>query len=274
MTRPAVLLADDDAQFRAAMRVRLQSMGYEVVESANCVDVLAKGPSGWASAILLDHDMPGGSGCATAKVIREHTDVPIIFISGHGSETFKSVVNLVPNVYYVPKPVDSARLERLLRLVTQGETDSTESNGEATGRPAESAARAGKPDQKPLVLVADDDAAMRQAIRLRLVSAGYDVEESGDGLGAIAKARAHEHHAIVLDHDMPLGEGMTVAHNLRRLTDTPIVFVSGHDRERFRETVQTLASTYFLPKPLDADRLISLIHSFGARKETAECLRS
>lgn len=111
------------------------------------------------------------------------------------------------------------------------------------------------------ILIADDDALMRRALRLRLDASGYRVLECGDGLAAISKCRAQRVDAVILDHEMPLGAGRAIAGNIRRHSDAPIVFVSGHSREEFRQIVTQYADTYFLPKPLDGSQLIDLLDS-------------
>lgn len=111
------------------------------------------------------------------------------------------------------------------------------------------------------VLIADDDAHLRTAIRTRLNSWGYRVIESADGLGAIAKANGLRVDAILLDHEMPLGKGMAIVECLRRDTDAPIIFVSGYPSAEFRETLLRVPATYYLPKPLDHARLRELLGS-------------
>ena len=59
--------------------------------------------------------MPNGDGRAIARVIRNESDVPIVFLSGHGREDFCSVVTQLPDVYYLSKPLDDQKLASLLR---------------------------------------------------------------------------------------------------------------------------------------------------------------
>lgn len=113
----------------------------------------------------------------------------------------------------------------------------------------------------PTLLIADDDSQVRMALRVRLESQGYEVLECENGIGAIGLIRARHVDALVLDHQMPLGEGRIVASRIRDLTDSPIIFLSGHSREDFRESVLRIPNTYYLPKPLDGERLTELLRS-------------
>lgn len=117
------------------------------------------------------------------------------------------------------------------------------------------------------VLVADDDPQVRAAFQIRLGALGYKIVQAPDGLAAISKCRLCNVDALILDHDMPLGSGRDIANNIRRLTNAPIIFVSGQDREKFRETVMRVPDVYYLPKPVEMDRLTELLGSLTASKQ-------
>lgn len=114
--------------------------------------------------------------------------------------------------------------------------------------------------ERGTILIADDDAHLRMALRLRLAALGYRVVECADGLGAVGKCRAQPVSAVILDHEMPMGDGRSIAANIRGCTDAPILFLSGHDREAFRDTVTRIPDTYYLQKPLDEQRLNEWLH--------------
>jgi CheY-like chemotaxis protein len=114
MARPRILVADDNPHVRKALRVRLAAMGCDVVEAADGLGVLREFPRARFAAILLDHEMPSGDGRSIAQVVRKENDVPIVFLSGHNREDFRSIVMRLPNVYFLPKPLDERRLAALL----------------------------------------------------------------------------------------------------------------------------------------------------------------
>jgi DNA-binding response OmpR family regulator len=88
---------------------------------------------------------------------------------------------------------------------------------------------------------------------------GHHVIECFDGVGAITAQRFQRVDAMILDHEMPAGAGRTIAAQIRTETDAPIIFLSGHDREEFREIVTELPDIYYLPKPPDMKRLGELL---------------
>jgi len=111
------------------------------------------------------------------------------------------------------------------------------------------------------ILIADDDRGLRSALRTRLSAWGYSVVESPDGLGVVAACLKERPAAIILDHEMPNGDGRSIAHLIRNECDAPIVFLSGHSREEFRSTVMRLPDVYYLAKPFDEAKLRGLLES-------------
>jgi len=109
------------------------------------------------------------------------------------------------------------------------------------------------------VLIADDDRGIRTALKARLAKWGYKVVECSDGLGVITHAVAEDVDAMILDYEMPHGDGQTVARMIRCESDAPIIFLSGHVRETFRPVVFELADVYYLPKPIESERLRTLL---------------
>ncbi len=112
---------------------------------------------------------------------------------------------------------------------------------------------------QPTILLADDDPHFRKALARRLQAWGFGVVESRDGVGAIARAAASAFDAIILDQLMPAGDGLSIATRLRERTDAAIIFISGCDRERFRPAVLATRDVYYLPKPVDFERLRELL---------------
>lgn len=111
------------------------------------------------------------------------------------------------------------------------------------------------------ILIADDDAQVRTALRVRLQAMGHEVIECFDGVGALTAQRFQRVDAMILDHEMPAGEGRAIAGHIRAETDAPIIFLSGHDREEFDAIVSELADVYYLPKPPDMDRLGEMLEA-------------
>jgi len=80
------------------------------------------------------------------------------------------------------------------------------------------------------VLVADDEADVREFVRAALEDDGYAFVEAPDGEAALAAARAEKPDLIILDVQMPGKTGFAVFDELRRdeaTTAIPIIMLTG-----------------------------------------------
>jgi CheY-like chemotaxis protein len=80
------------------------------------------------------------------------------------------------------------------------------------------------------ILVADDDAALREGLHQVLALAGYSAVLAADGLVALERARADPPDLIILDHLMPGLDGLGVLRALQadpRLRQVPVILLTG-----------------------------------------------
>jgi len=82
MSTTRILLVDDDAQVRRALRTTLASSGYMVVEARTGEEAIEEiQADGAVDMVLLDIKMPGIGGIEACRKIRKIYDVPILVIS-------------------------------------------------------------------------------------------------------------------------------------------------------------------------------------------------
>ena len=83
----------------------------------------------------------------------------------------------------------------------------------------------------PLVLVVDDDDAVRKVVRLQLDDAGFRVVEADDGASALRRIRDDHPTLVVLDLSLPRLGGLDVLRAVRGgkagRSDTPVSVLSG-----------------------------------------------
>ncbi len=91
-----VLVVDDEAAIRDALRMILEYEGYRVLEAASGEDALSVLSRTPADAVLLDIRMKGMSGLDALERIRGlHAGLPVLMVSGHGTiETAVSALRL------------------------------------------------------------------------------------------------------------------------------------------------------------------------------------
>ncbi len=82
---PKVLVVDDDAGVRNAMRVLLKSVGLDSASYGSAQDFLAAYDSAQPGCLLLDIRMPGMSGLELQQQLNlRGAVIPVIFMTGHG----------------------------------------------------------------------------------------------------------------------------------------------------------------------------------------------
>ncbi|MEH3147375.1 MAG: response regulator [Methylobacterium frigidaeris] len=87
-----------------------------------------------------------------------------------------------------------------------------------------------KPGDRPVLLVVDDDSAVREITVTKLSEAGYEIREAGSGLAALQALELDPcFDLVVLDFAMPGMNGAEVAGEIRRRWPaTPFLFVTGY----------------------------------------------
>jgi DNA-binding response OmpR family regulator len=118
--------------------------------------------------------------------------------------------------------------------------------------------------RQPKILIAEDSADGREMLTILLALKGYDVVSAENGIEAVEVALANRPDLILIDLELPKLNGIDVTRNLRRhanLKDIPIIIVTGHDPVRHRQTALEAGCTDYLLKPIDFDRLDTILIS-------------
>ena len=104
------------------------------------------------------------------------------------------------------------------------------------------------------VLVADDDAVMREISRVTLEACGFAVQIVATGDSAVAACALSMPDVALLDVEMPEGNGYQACSNIRLLpggAGLPIVMVTGLDDPASIELAYEAGATDFVVKPLN-----------------------
>jgi CheY-like chemotaxis protein len=117
------------------------------------------------------------------------------------------------------------------------------------------------------VLIVDDDPFIRRLIATTLEDvAGFDIEEAGDGVEAIAAAREKEPVIVFLDIDMPRMNGIDACRELRAIDGGAaamrivMLTAAGPDAEA---EAHAAGADLFLSKPFSPLDLLQLVDSLG-----------
>ena len=103
-----------------------------------------------------------------------------------------------------------------------------------------------------LILVVDDEDAVRGAVSLALAKEGYDVTDASGGADALAKAAQEKFDVAILDIRMPEMTGFDVMHTMRRMCpDTVLIILTAmpDPESRFENLTKTAGVYAYLKKP-------------------------
>ena len=111
-----ILVVDDDASTRRALRVTLSGMGFTVVEAARGEEALSLARVSWFDAVLMDVDMPGMGGVEACRSIRHAVArLPILMLTVMDSEDDKVLALDAGADDYITKPFQIRELTARLR---------------------------------------------------------------------------------------------------------------------------------------------------------------
>jgi len=120
------------------------------------------------------------------------------------------------------------------------------------------------------ILIIDDEAELRQALKVRLEGAGYDVITACDGSEGLNKARDNDVDLILLDVMMPKLEGYEVCRLLKfdkKHLHIPIIMLTAKSQKIDKRTGIEVGADDFVIKPFDCDKLISKIEQYLGGKD-------
>ena len=122
-----------------------------------------------------------------------------------------------------------------------------------------------------LVLVADDDRAVREALERALQLHGYEVALASDGDTALTAVDSRTPDALVLDVMMPYVGGLEVCRRLRAKGDrTPILVLTARDEVGDRVAGLDAGADDYLVKPFALEELLARLRALLRRSVGGE----
>ncbi|MFA9404551.1 MAG: ATP-binding protein [Anaerolineales bacterium] len=112
-----------------------------------------------------------------------------------------------------------------------------------------------------LILVADDNPEMRQAIEETILNpAGYTVRSVGDGMSALSLAHELEPDVIITDHLMPSLTGIELIRRLHiEKPHIPVILITGEGSEDLAIEAMRSGASDYITKPFKAEQLLAAV---------------
>jgi two-component system nitrogen regulation response regulator NtrX len=121
---------------------------------------------------------------------------------------------------------------------------------------------------KSRVLVIDDEAAIRDSLRMILEYEDYQFVGAASGQEALDMVRRERPDIVLLDIKMPGMDGMEVLRKLRAFDETlPVVMISGHGTTATAVEAIRSGAIDFLDKPLGSERVIVTLRNVLRQSE-------
>jgi two-component system KDP operon response regulator KdpE len=111
------------------------------------------------------------------------------------------------------------------------------------------------------ILIADDDPQLQRALRITLVSRGYDVVAADDGAQAIELAARTRPDVMILDLGMPNVDGIDVIRAVRAWSKVPILVLSGRTDSAEKVDALDAGADDYVTKPFAMDEFLARIRA-------------
>lgn len=128
------------------------------------------------------------------------------------------------------------------------------------------------------ILVAEDNSANQKLIVDMLEPQGYQVQLADNGRDAVTMVRDGEFDIVLMDVQMPEMDGFQATMAIRDLTPpksgVPVIAITSLIRNSDRQACLTAGANAYLPKPVDKERLLSMLESWLRKPDHAATART
>jgi two-component system KDP operon response regulator KdpE len=112
-----------------------------------------------------------------------------------------------------------------------------------------------------LILVIEDDAAIREVLQALLGSGGFRVIEAATAARADVESRARKPDLLLVDLGLPDGDGLTVIRSVRSWSPVPIIVLSARTMEEQKVAALDAGADDYMTKPFGAAELLARVRA-------------
>jgi two-component system KDP operon response regulator KdpE len=123
-------------------------------------------------------------------------------------------------------------------------------------------------NDKPRILVVDDEPQLTRVLRTGLKSHGYDVRTAADGLSGLETFNDWHPDLVITDIAMPNMNGLELCRKVRAVSPVPIIVLSAKGEEKTKVEALDIGADDFVTKPFGIDELLARIRAALRRAMT------
>ena len=124
-------------------------------------------------------------------------------------------------------------------------------------------------NERPRILVVDDEPQLTRVLRTGLKSRGYDVRAAADGLAGFETFSDWHPDLVITDLAMPNVDGLELCRKLRAISQVPIIVLSVKGEEKTKVEALDLGADDFVTNPFGIDELLARVRA-SLRRATTE----
>ena len=115
------------------------------------------------------------------------------------------------------------------------------------------------------ILIVEDEANIRELLRLYLEREGYTVLEAENGVEGIKKWKSDKPDMLLLDVMMPVMDGWAVCKEIRAESDVPIIMLTAKGETADHVSGLEMGADYYIVKPLEMPEVIARVRAVFRR---------
>lgn len=123
---------------------------------------------------------------------------------------------------------------------------------------------------KPLILLVEDDQAVRNLITTTLETSQYKYHTASNGESAVLEAVTHNPDVILLDLGLPDMDGITIIKKIRTWSAVPIIVISARSEDRDKIEALDAGADDYLTKPFSVEELLARLRVTFRRLTTVQ----
>jgi len=123
-------------------------------------------------------------------------------------------------------------------------------------------------NDRPRILVVDDEPQLTRVLRTGLKSRGYDVRAAADGLAGFETFSDWHPDLVITDLAMPNVDGLELCRRLRAISQVPIIVLSAKGEEKTKVEALDLGADDYVTKPFGIDELLARVRASLRRSTT------